>query len=41
MALKEKGEKEESRRELQTAIKLAEKSPFTDVEEAKKALATL
>jgi len=41
MALKEKGDKEESRRELQTAIKLAEKSPFADVEEAKKALATL
>ena len=39
--LKGKGEKDESRRELQTAIKLAEKSPFADVEEAKKALATL
>jgi tetratricopeptide (TPR) repeat protein len=39
MALKGKGEKEESRRELQTAIRLAEKAPFPDVEEAKKALA--
>ena len=41
MALKGKGDKEESRQELETAIKLAEKSPFADVEEAKKALATL
>jgi tetratricopeptide (TPR) repeat protein len=39
MALKGKGEKEESRRELQTAIRLAEKAPFGDLEEAKKALA--
>jgi hypothetical protein len=41
MALKEKGDKEESRRELQTAIRLAERAPFADLEEAKKALATL
>jgi len=39
MALKGKGEKDESRRELQTAIRLAEKAPFGDLEEAKKALA--
>jgi tetratricopeptide (TPR) repeat protein len=41
MALKEKGDKEESRRELQTAIRLSDKAPFGDLEEAKKALATL
>ena len=34
MALKGKGDKEESRRELETAIRLSEKSPFADVEEA-------
>ena len=41
MALKGKGDKEESRRELETAIRLSEKSPFPDVEDAKKALASL
>jgi tetratricopeptide (TPR) repeat protein len=41
MALKEKGDKEESRRELQTAIQLSEKTPFADLEDAKKALAGL
>ena len=41
MALKETGDKEESRRELETAIKLAEKAPFQEVEDAKKALAAL
>lgn len=41
MALKEKGEKEESRRELETAIRLSEKAPFAEVEDAKKALAAL
>ena len=41
MALKEKGEREESRRELQTAIKLSEKAPFAELEEAKKELAGL
>jgi tetratricopeptide (TPR) repeat protein len=41
MALMGAGNKEESRRALQTAIKLAEKNPFAEVEEAKKALATL
>lgn len=41
MALKEAGNREESRRELQTAIKLAEKAPFNELEDAKKALAAL
>jgi len=41
MALKGTGNKEESRRELETAIRLADKSPFADLEEAKKALASL
>ena len=41
MALKDKGDKEESRRALEAAIRLSEKAPFAEVEEAKKALATL
>jgi tetratricopeptide (TPR) repeat protein len=41
MALIGTGNKEESRRALQTAIKLAEKNPCAEVDEAKKALATL
>jgi len=41
MALKEAGNREESRKELETAIRLADKSPFADIEEAKKALASL
>ena len=41
MALMGKGDKEESRRELETAIRLADKAPFADLEDAKKALATL
>jgi tetratricopeptide (TPR) repeat protein len=41
MALKEKGDREESRRELQTAIKLSEKAPFAELEDAKRALAEL
>ena len=41
MALKGKGDKEESRRELEAAIRLGDKAPFAEVEEAKKALATL
>jgi tetratricopeptide (TPR) repeat protein len=41
MALKGKGDREESRRELEAAIRLGDKAPFADVEEAKKALATL
>jgi tetratricopeptide (TPR) repeat protein len=41
MALKEKGDKTEARRELETAVRLSDKSPFADLEEAKKALASL
>ena len=41
MALMGTGNKEESRRVLQTAVKLGEKNPFAEVEDAKKALATL
>jgi tetratricopeptide (TPR) repeat protein len=41
MALKEKGDKDEARRELQTAIKLSEKSPFAELEDARKTLAGL
>ena len=41
LALKEKGDKDESRRELETAIRLAEKSPLPDLDDAKKALASL
>jgi tetratricopeptide (TPR) repeat protein len=41
MALKEKGDKDGSRRELETALRLAQAKPFADVEEARKALATL
>jgi tetratricopeptide (TPR) repeat protein len=41
MALKGKGDKDESKRELETAIRLSDKAPFADVEEARKALATL
>ncbi len=41
MALKGKGDTTESRRELETAIRLAEKAPFADLEEAKKTLASL
>ncbi len=41
LALKGKGDKEESRRELQTAIKLSEKIQFANLEDAKKELATL
>jgi tetratricopeptide (TPR) repeat protein len=40
MALKAKGDKEESRRELETAIRLSDKVPFTDLEDAKLALAS-
>lgn len=39
MALKERGDREESRRELQTAIRLSEKAPFAELEDAKRALA--
>lgn len=41
MALKGKGDKDGSRRALETALRLGEKKPFADVEEAKKALATM
>ena len=43
MALKEKGDKEESRRELETAIRLSEKekAAFAELDDARKALATL
>ena len=41
MALKGKGDREEARRELETAIRLSDKSPLPDLEEAKKALASL
>ena len=41
MALKVKGDKEEARRQLEAAVRLSDKSPFPDLEEAKKALASL
>ena len=41
MALKGKGDNAESRRELEAAIRLADKAPFADLEDAKKALASL
>lgn len=41
MALKGKGDKDGSRRALETALRLADKKPFPDAEEARKALATL
>jgi len=41
MALKVNGDKEEARRQLEAAIRLSDKSPFSDLEEAKKALASL
>jgi hypothetical protein len=41
MALKGNGDKEEARRQLEAAVRLSDKSPFADLEEAKKALASL
>jgi tetratricopeptide (TPR) repeat protein len=41
MALKGKGDMEGSRRELETAIRLSDKAPFADIDEAKKALASM
>jgi len=41
MALKGKGDTEESKRELQAAIKLSERAPFAELEDAKKVLAGL
>lgn len=40
MALKGKGDTEESRRELEASIRMSEKSPFADVDQARKALAS-
>ncbi len=41
MALKAKGDKEGAKRELGVALRLADKVPFPDADEARKALATL
>lgn len=41
MALKGKGDKDEARRQLEAAVRLSEKAPFAEVDEAKKALASL
>jgi len=41
MALKAKGDREGAKRELGVALRLADKVPFRDVEEARQALATL
>jgi len=41
MALKAKGDKAGSRRELEASLRLYDKSPFTDIDEARKALASL
>jgi len=41
MALKGKGDKEGSRRALETALRLAEKKPFPDQDDARKSLSTL
>jgi hypothetical protein len=41
MALKGKGDTEESRRELEASIRMSEKAPFADVDQARKALASL
>jgi len=41
MALKGKGDKDGSRRALEAALRLGEKKPFPDADEARKALATL
>jgi len=41
MALKAKGDKAGSRRELEASLRLSDKSPFNDIEEARKALASL
>ncbi|MGH9968280.1 MAG: tetratricopeptide repeat protein [Pyrinomonadaceae bacterium] len=41
MALRAKGDKEGARRELVVALRLADKVPFPDADEARKALATL
>jgi hypothetical protein len=41
MALKGKGDRDGSRRELEASIRMSEKAPFVDVEQARKALASL
>ena len=41
MALKGKGDKDGSKRALEAALRLSEKKPFPDAEEARKALATM
>jgi len=41
MALKAKGDNQGAKRELEASLRLAEKSPFADIEEAKKTLASL
>ncbi|MGI8836160.1 MAG: tetratricopeptide repeat protein [Pyrinomonadaceae bacterium] len=41
MALKAKGDKSGSRRELEASLRLADKSPFAEIDEARKALASL
>jgi tetratricopeptide (TPR) repeat protein len=41
MALKAKGDNAGSRRELETSLRLSDKSPFNDIDEARKALASL
>lgn len=41
MALKAKGDKVGSRRELEASLRLSDKSPFNDIDEARKALASL
>ena len=41
MALKAKGDKSGSRRELEASLRLSEKSPFAEIDEARKALASL
>jgi hypothetical protein len=41
MALKAKGDNGAAKRELETALRLGEKVPFAEAEDARKALATL
>jgi len=41
MALKAKGDNQGAKRELEASLRLADKAPFADVDEAKKALASL
>jgi len=41
MALKAKGDNPAARRELEAALKLSDKSPLADADEARKVLATL